>query len=91
MSSIQQEQYVLTTIQGNETLFGENAGKQCVAMSALTATIYHHIGDNYQYVASLFLSLKIICIFLEDVLSRQMIIPFKLSLMFHAFYCFNLQ
>ena len=90
MSSIQQEQYVLTTIQGNETLFGENAGKQCVAMS-LTATIYHHTGDNYQYVASLFLSLEIICIFLEDVLSRQMIIPFKLSLMFHAFYCFNLQ
>ena len=90
MSTIQQEQYVLTTIQGNETLFGENAGKQCVTMS-LTATIYHHIGDNYQYVASLFLSLEIICIFLEDVLSRQMIIPFKLSLMFHAFYCFNLQ
>ena len=88
MSSIQQEQYVLTTIQGNETLFGENAGKQCVAMSL---TIYHHIGDNYQYVASFLLSLEIICIFLEDVLSRQMIIPFKLSLMFHAFYCFNLQ
>ena len=28
--------------QGNEALFGENAGKQCVAMS-LTAIIYHHI------------------------------------------------
>ena len=30
--------------QGNEALFGENAGKQCVAMS-LTAIIYHHIQD----------------------------------------------
>ena len=30
--------------QGNESLFGENAGKQCVAMS-LTAIIYHHIED----------------------------------------------
>ena len=30
--------------QGNEVLFGENAGKQCVAMS-LTAIIYHHIED----------------------------------------------
>ena len=30
--------------QGNEALFGENAGKQCVAMS-LTAIIYHHIED----------------------------------------------
>ena len=28
--------------QGNEVLFGENAGKQCVAIS-LTAIIYHHI------------------------------------------------
>jgi len=28
--------------QGNEALFGENAGKQCVAMS-LTAIIYHQI------------------------------------------------
>ena len=28
--------------QGNEELFGENAGKQCVALS-LTAIIYHHI------------------------------------------------
>ena len=30
--------------QGNEALFRENAGKQCVAMS-LTAIIYHHIED----------------------------------------------
>ena len=30
--------------QGNEVLFGENAGKQCVAMS-LSAIIYHHIED----------------------------------------------
>ena len=30
--------------QGNELLFGENAGKQCVAMS-LSAIIYHHIED----------------------------------------------
>ena len=30
--------------QGNVALFGENAGKQCVAMS-LTAIIYHHIQD----------------------------------------------
>ena len=28
--------------QGNEALFGENAGKQCVAMS-LTTIIYHQI------------------------------------------------
>ncbi|KAK2563295.1 hypothetical protein P5673_013659 [Acropora cervicornis] len=35
--------------QGNEALFGENAGKQCVAMS-LTAIIYHqieHITNDY--------------------------------------------
>ena len=30
--------------QGNEALFGVNAGKQCVAMS-LTAIIYHQIQD----------------------------------------------
>ena len=30
--------------QGNEVLFGENAGKQWIAMS-LTAIIYHHIED----------------------------------------------
>ena len=30
--------------QGKEVLFGENAGKQCVAKS-LTAIIYHHIED----------------------------------------------
>ena len=30
--------------QGNEALFGENVGKQCVAM-LLTAIIYHHIED----------------------------------------------
>ena len=30
--------------QGNEVLFGENAGKHCVAMS-LTAIIYRHIED----------------------------------------------
>ena len=34
--------------QGNEVLFGENAGKQCVAMS-LTAIIYHHIEDILIY------------------------------------------
>ena len=31
--------------QGNEAIFGVNAGKQCVAMS-LTAIIYHQIQDN---------------------------------------------
>ena len=30
--------------EGNEVLYDENAGKQCVAMS-LTAIIYHHIED----------------------------------------------
>ena len=37
--------------QGNEALFGENAGKQCVAMS-LTAVIYHHIEDIYLWTSS---------------------------------------
>ena len=32
------------SIQGNETLLGVNAGKQCVAMS-LTSIIYHQIQD----------------------------------------------
>ena len=31
--------------QGNEAIFGVNAGKQCVAMP-LTAIIYHQIQDN---------------------------------------------
>ena len=31
--------------QGNEAIFGVNAGKQCLAMS-LTAIIYHQIQDN---------------------------------------------
>ena len=31
--------------QGNEPIFGVNAGKQCVAMS-LTVIIYHQIQDN---------------------------------------------
>ena len=31
--------------QGNEAIFGVNAGKQCVAMS-FTAIIYHQIQDN---------------------------------------------
>ena len=31
--------------QGNEAIFGVNAGKQCVAMS-LDAIIYHQIQDN---------------------------------------------
>ena len=30
--------------QGNQVLFGENAGKQCMTMS-LTAVIYHHLED----------------------------------------------
>ena len=30
--------------QGNQVLFGENTGKQCVTMS-LTAVIYHHLED----------------------------------------------
>ena len=30
--------------QGNQVLFGENAGKQCVTMS-LTAVIYNHLED----------------------------------------------
>ena len=37
--------------QGNEALFGENAGKQCVAMS-LTAIIYHHIQDINLWTSS---------------------------------------
>ena len=37
--------------QGNEALFGENAGKQCVAM-LLTAIIYHHIGDISLWISS---------------------------------------
>ena len=37
--------------QGNEALFGENAGKQCVAMS-LTAIIYHHIEDISLWTSS---------------------------------------
>ena len=41
----QQEQYVLITYsQGNQALFDENAGKQCVTMS-LTAVIYRHLKD----------------------------------------------
>ena len=31
--------------QGNQVLFGENAGKQCVTMSVTAAVIYHHIED----------------------------------------------
>ena len=37
--------------QGNELLFGENAGKQCVAMS-LSAVIYHHIEDVNLWTSS---------------------------------------
>ena len=37
--------------QGNETLFGENAGKQCVAMS-LTAIIYHQIEHISEWTSS---------------------------------------
>ena len=37
--------------QGNEALFGENAGKQCVAMS-LTAIIYHHIENINLWTSS---------------------------------------
>ena len=37
--------------QGNEVLLGENAGKQCVAMS-LTAVIYHHIEDINLWTSS---------------------------------------
>ena len=37
--------------QGNEALFGENAGKQCVAMS-LTALIYHQIEDFNLWTSS---------------------------------------
>ena len=38
--------------QGNEALFGENAGKQCVAMS-LTAIIYHHIEEINLWISSI--------------------------------------
>ena len=38
--------------QGNEALFGENVGKQCVAMS-LTAIIYHHIEDINLWTSSI--------------------------------------
>ena len=37
--------------QGNEALFGENAGKQCVAMS-LTAIIYHQIEHISNWISS---------------------------------------
>ena len=37
--------------QGNEALFGENAGKQCVAMS-LTAIIYHQIEHISEWTSS---------------------------------------
>ena len=37
--------------QGNEALFGENAGKQCVAMS-LTAIIYHQIQHISEWTSS---------------------------------------
>ena len=37
--------------QGNEALFGENAGKQCVAMS-VNAIIYHHIEDINLWTSS---------------------------------------
>ena len=37
--------------QGNEALFGENAGKQCVAMS-LTAIIYHQIEHVCHWTSS---------------------------------------
>ena len=37
--------------QGNVALFGEIAGKQCVAMS-LTAIIYHHIQDMNLWTSS---------------------------------------
>ena len=37
--------------QGNEALFGENTGKQCVAMS-LTAIIYNHIEDINLWTSS---------------------------------------
>ena len=37
--------------QGDIALFGENAGKQCLAMS-LTAIIYHHIQDMNLWTSS---------------------------------------
>ena len=37
--------------QGNEALFGENAGKQCVAMS-LTAIIYHQVEHINEWTSS---------------------------------------
>ena len=37
--------------QGNKALFGENVGKQCVAMS-LTAIISHHIEDINVWTSS---------------------------------------
>ncbi|XP_066022461.1 uncharacterized protein [Pocillopora verrucosa] len=38
--------------QGNEALFGENAGNQCVAISP-TAVIYHHIEDINLWTSSI--------------------------------------
>ena len=38
--------------QGNEALFGENAGKQCVAMS-LTAIIYHQVEHINEWTSTL--------------------------------------
>ena len=45
--------------QGNEVLFGENAGKQCVAMS-LTAIIYHQIEDYNLWTTSTLNSILVI-------------------------------
>ena len=46
-----EESFLRTYSQGNVALFGENAGKQCVAMS-LTAIIYHHIQDMNLWTSS---------------------------------------
>ena len=45
ISLIQQPLCLLTTNPGTEALFGENAGKQCVAM-LIIAIIYHQIEDT---------------------------------------------
>ena len=50
ISLTQQQQYVLTTAK-EMNCSGENAGKQCVAMS-LSAIIYHHIEDVNLWTSS---------------------------------------
>ena len=61
--------------QGNEALFGENAGKQCVAMP-LTAIIYHQMQHITNWTSSTLNNILTIGnnLYISDNLCRQMII-----------------